>query len=175
NCPLHPTWHFTTSLKLKMRPRCMTNLLCRFAAVHYRREGLCVQARPADERAVQLFLGHQSLNIVGFDATTVQNPQGLGLLGGEFPRRALSQEPMRRCGNFRRSRLARANCPNWLVGYQNTGELFGGQRAWTACKLGLTNFFGAPGFAVLPQFADANDWSQPRGNRFFRLLPACFR
>src|SRR5690242_9668625 len=106
--------------------------LRRLAAVYYVREGLCVQARPADERAIQLFLSHQTLYVVGFDAAAVENTDGLCQFWGEFPLRALPQVTVRRCGNFRRCRFARANCPDWLVGYQNTGELFPGQRARTA-------------------------------------------
>src|SRR5258708_26498134 len=107
-----------------MGPRAPETLVRRFAAVHNRREGLRVQARSANQRAIQLFLSHQALNIVGFDAAAVQNPQGLGLLGGKFSLRALPQKTVYRSGNFRRGRLTRAHCPDWLLRYTTTGAPF---------------------------------------------------
>src|SRR5258708_13580682 len=157
-----------------MRPPAPENLVRRFAAVHNRREGLAVKARSANQRAIELFLSNQAMNIVGSDAAAVQNPQGLGLLGGKFSLRALPEKTVYRCGNFRRCRLTRANCPDWLVSYQNTGELFGGQRAGAPGKLSLANLFRASGFSVLQQFADANDGSQSRGKRSFRLFRHIF-
>src|SRR5712671_1254566 len=99
----------------KMRRAHSEQLLRCFATVYYRRERLRVQAGPADQRAVQLFLSHQSLDVVGFDAAAVQNTQGLGLLGGELSLRALAKKTVRRGGNFWRCRLARADSPDWLV------------------------------------------------------------
>src|SRR5882762_3714863 len=132
----------------------MTKSLRCFAAVYYRRERFRVQARPADERAIQLFLRHQSLDIVGLDAAAVQNTHRPGLLRGKLSLGTLPQKTVRPCGNFRRCRFACANCPDWLVGYQNTGELFRGQRARPAQELPFADFFRATRFSLLQQSTD---------------------
>src|SRR5258708_15453807 len=98
-----------------MRRPTSEELLRRFATVYYRRERLRVQAGPADQRTIQLFLSHQSLDVVGFDAAAIQNAQGLGLLGGELSLRAPAKKAVRRGRNFRRCRLARANSPHCPV------------------------------------------------------------
>src|SRR5258708_38776765 len=96
------------------RPTAEKLLRC-FATVYYRRERLCVQAGPADQRTVQLFLSHQSLDVVGLDAAAIQNSQGLSLFCGELSLRALAKKAVHRDGHFRRCRLARADSPAWLA------------------------------------------------------------
>jgi hypothetical protein len=80
-----------------------------------RHERFCVEARSAHERAIEFFLSHQSLNVVGLDASAVQNPQGGGSFGGELVRCTLAQKAMSRSGNFWRSGFTCANGPNRLV------------------------------------------------------------
>src|SRR5712672_2617211 len=168
--PISSNLAFTNLTETKDAATRTAKLLRRFATVYYRRERLRVQAGPADQRAIQLFLSHQSQDVVGFDATAVQNTQGLGLLCGELSLGALAKKAVRRGGNFRRCRLARANSPDWLVSYQNTRELLRGQRTRSASKLRLANLFSPSGFAMFQQFADANDRGEARRERGFRFF-----
>jgi hypothetical protein len=71
--PFHPSWrHFKTSHKFKenhdarLKPG-----LCK---IDDRGERFGIQARSPYERPVQLFLRHQPLNIVRFDAAAIENP-----------------------------------------------------------------------------------------------------
>src|SRR5215470_3098351 len=57
--------------------------------LHDGHETLRVEARPADERAVDLTLRQQRLHVVGLHAAAVQNPRTLG----DFLGRELRQEP----------------------------------------------------------------------------------
>src|SRR5215472_12741317 len=75
--------------------------LTRLLKVHNRREGLCIEARPADQRAVQFFLRHQALYVVGLHAAAIKNPQrGRKMDGEPFPR-ATAEQAMGLRGNFR--------------------------------------------------------------------------
>src|SRR6266403_1313514 len=116
-----------TSLKTKNGG--INPLQARLRKIHERGERLGVETRSAHKRAIQFFLCHQPLNIVGLDAAAVENPQGGGMADGELLPRASPKNPMSCGGNFRGRRAARADGPNRFVRNQNTGELFGGQRA----------------------------------------------
>src|SRR5262249_55077790 len=118
-------------------PRTLRSFIPPLLKIYDRGERLRIQAGPAHQRAVQLFLGHQPLNIVGLDASAVQNLHGLGRWLRKTLGRADAQVTMGIRGNFRSRRLARANRPNWLVCQQNTGELRWGQRTRSAVKLAL--------------------------------------
>src|SRR5690348_15740029 len=65
---------------------------------HDGREGLCVQAGSADQRTVELFLRHQSRNVVRLDAAAVENPHLGGGFGGKLVPHAAAQEAVSRRG-----------------------------------------------------------------------------
>src|SRR5579864_927341 len=109
----------------------------------------------ANQRSVNFHLSHQSLDVVGFDAAAVEDSQACSALRSKTRRRLPSQEPVRLGGHFRRCRAARANCPNWLVGKNDTRELGTGQRGHAAAELAREDFLGHAAFPLGEQFADA--------------------
>src|SRR5450755_2054362 len=75
----------------------------------------------------------------------------------------LTQVTVRGGSNFRGSGAAGADGPHRLVCHQNTGELFGGQRAGAIVELRFADALGVAGFALGEGFADADDGSESRG------------
>src|SRR5208282_4844792 len=57
---------------------------CELTIIHERGKRIHFQARPAYQRAVDLFLGHQPANIVGLDAAAVKNAHGVGFIFAEL-------------------------------------------------------------------------------------------
>src|SRR5205823_6009605 len=84
-------------------------------AIHNCRERFGVEARPANQRTVQLFLRHQPLDVIRLDAATIKDSQVCRSLGRKLVPYALPQEPVGCSRNFRRGRTARSNRPDWLV------------------------------------------------------------
>src|SRR5579864_596426 len=135
--------------------------------IHDGGKGLRIQTCAADQRSVNFHLSHQSLDVIGFDAAAVEDSQPRSALRSKTRRRPPSQEPVRFGGHFRRRRAARANCPNWLVGKNDTRELGAGQRGYAAAELPLKDFLGLAAFPLGEQFADAQNRRQSRPERRF--------
>ena len=62
-----------------------------FAPYNGSRKRLRVQARPTNQRTIQLFLRHQPLHILRLNAAAVKNPQRRGRLGRKPPPHTLPQ------------------------------------------------------------------------------------
>src|SRR5580704_8963532 len=162
--PFHPAWHFLHLKLVRSLPTGSPRPAPLAAPVlHDTRKRLRIEARSANQHAVEIHLRHQSLNIVRLDAAAVENPEGSRMVSAERLRRTLANEPMHGRSNFRGSRVARSDCPDRFVSYQNTGEFLGGQRAGAALKLRLADVFGVPGLAVGKHFANADDGSETGG------------
>src|SRR5215470_1182354 len=116
--------------------------------LHNTGERFGIEARSANQHAIEFRLRHQPLNVVRLDAAPVQNAQGSRMAGVELLRRTLANKPMYSRSNFRGRGAARTDCPDRFVSYQNTGEFLGGQRADAGLKLALADMLGVPGFAV---------------------------
>src|SRR5713226_3696545 len=131
--------------------------------IHQRGERFRVETCSADKCAVQFFLGHQTLNVVGFDAATVENPQGGGEVDGKSLTCASPENAMGFGGNFRGRGAARADGPNGFVSNQNTGELLRCQRAGATVELAAEHLFGEAGVAIFLCFTYANNRSEAAG------------
>src|SRR5256886_14026126 len=138
--------------------------------IHERSERLRVKARSTHQRAIQFFLRHQPLNIVGLDAAAIENPEGGGVADGELLPRASPEKPMSFGGNFRCRGAARADGPDRLESHRNTGELLRGQRAGAAAELPAENLFGKAGVTVFLRFSEADDGSEAARQRHQGLL-----
>src|ERR1700736_6176501 len=133
-------------------------------------ERLCVQTCPANQGAIQLFLGHQSLNIVRLDAAAIENAQGGSKACGKLFGSELANELMGLSGHFGSCYAASADGPDRFISYQNTGEFLGGQRADAAVKLPVADVSGAIGLAIGQGFAHANDGREAGGEGGFGLF-----
>ncbi len=77
---------------------------------------ISLQACTADKGAVNVLLPHELIDIVGLDAAAVENAQAHGHLSAG---KGCNQRPdrlMHLFGLGRRCRLARADCPDRLIG-----------------------------------------------------------
>src|SRR5665213_3880957 len=100
-------------------------------------------------------MGHQSLNVVGFDAATVEDSQARSPFGSEIRRRQLPQEPMRFRCHFWRRRATRTNRPDRFVSKDNTRELGTGQRGYASMEVPLQDLLRPACLAVGKQFPNA--------------------
>src|ERR1035437_8459285 len=116
--------------------------------IHNRSKRLGIQTRAADQRSVNFDLSHQSLDIVGFDAATVEDSRPGSAFGTKTCRCLLPQEPVRISRHFRSRRAARANRPYRFVSKDDTRELGSGQRGRAAAELAFEDFLGPAAFAL---------------------------
>ena len=79
--------------------------------IHDRRKRRRVQARAADQSAIQFRLGHESLDIVRFDAAAVDDAAGAGCIGAEFLADLMAEEQVRFRSDFRSGGLAGSDRP----------------------------------------------------------------
>ena len=98
------------------------------AKIHDGRKRLRVKARSAHKCAVDFHLRHQSLDVVGLDAASVEDAKCGGSLGCELGRHARPNVFVRRRSHFRRSGAAGTDGPHRLIRNENTREFRSGQR-----------------------------------------------
>src|SRR5215467_593901 len=91
--------------------------------VDYLCERFCVQTRAADQYAVDIGPAHQTVYVIWFNRTTVQNPE---MLRGRFRYlfgKSLPDASMHILRLFRRGGDSGANGPNRLVSHDDTVQI----------------------------------------------------
>src|SRR6266853_3654338 len=125
-------------------------------------ERLGIQTRAAHQRSVNFHLRHQPLDIVGLDASAVEDSQTTGAFRRKHRRCLLAQEPVRFRSDFRSRRAARANRPDGLVSKNDTRELRTGQRGHAAAKLPFKDLLRLTAFTLGKQLSHAQNRRQTR-------------
>src|SRR5947199_2558961 len=90
---------------------------------HDRNKSRRVQARAADQRAVDLGLGHEPVDVLGLDAATVEDPDALSDLLRPELREQTAQVPVDLAGLGRWRVDARPDGPDRPVGDEDLSNL----------------------------------------------------
>src|SRR5690348_7304403 len=135
--------------------------------INNRREGLNLEACAADQRPIDIRLGHQAFNIVGLDASPVKDPHTLRMVFAKPSTRQSTQIRMAFLCLLRSSGAAGTNSPDGLISHNDTGKLRGGQPGETALELAFEHLLRLVIFALIQRLTNADNRSQPRSERRF--------
>src|SRR6478752_7848865 len=126
-----------------------------------------LEARAADQRAIDIGGGQQLGGIATLHRATIEQAHGLGI--GDQPAQHLANMRMR-CGHLRGGRcLARADRPDRLIDHDELCR--GCPRRHAALELGLEHAERLAGLALVQRLADADDRQQPGPPCRLRLGP----
>src|ERR671930_1442904 len=115
------------------------------------------QAGATDQRAVDLGLGDERVDVLGLDAAAVEDPDRLGdLLRGELREQA-AQVPVDLAGLGRGRVDARPDGPDGLVGEDDLPDLRGRQAREAGAQLTLNRREREPLAPLFRRLADAED------------------
>jgi hypothetical protein len=128
--------------------------------IHNRRERVCLQARAAYQHAVDIDLGHQTLDIVGADAASIKDSECFGGFRAELFPGKLANELVNFSGNLRGCGSTGPNGPNGLVGQHYTRKVLSCQTVEPIPKLLVDDRKGLVGFALSQHFAEAHNRTQ---------------
>src|SRR3989442_13981678 len=134
-----------------------------------------VQARAADQRAVDLGLGHELVDVLGLDAAAVEDPDALGDLLRPELREQTAQIPVDFAGLARCRVDARPDGPDRLVGEDDLPELCGRHAGEPGAQLALHRREGkslAPLLGSLAGAEDGREATVPRRAELYSNHPA---
>src|ERR1035441_7527105 len=97
--------------------------------LHDRAEGLGIERRSTDQRAVDAFGGHQRVGVVGLYGAAVEDAELAGELLAEGLRNFAADDGVGVGGDFGRRGFSGADGPDGLVGNDEMGSLLGGNRS----------------------------------------------
>src|ERR1700722_2518845 len=116
-----------------------------------------VEAGSADECAVDLWLVEQGGGVVGLDAASVKDADGVGDVTAEAASDFAADEQMCGGGNLWRGGFAGADGPDRFIGYDDILGVFRRDSDERERDLLAQDFVGVIGFALGQVFADADD------------------
>ena len=127
---------------------------------HDGREGFGVERGASHQGAVHVGHGKESGRVLGFDRSSVKDPQ----VPGEFLAQCFAcfrpDELMGLGSKLWSCGFAGSDGPNWLVGDNQLAGFFPRDGVKGPQTLSAQDVFGEAGLAFLQNFADTHDWSQ---------------
>src|SRR5262245_2982140 len=165
-CAPLPRWSRTTAIRQLQTKTCrtVTTTLIRSLSSLLERDdpGECrgVEARAAHERAVDIGLRHQLVDVLGLHRPAVLDPDPVPR-SAEPRAHALAHERVHLLGGLRRRGPAGADRPDRLVGDHELGRARLGHQREAARELAGHDVDRAAGLALLERLADAHDRRDP--------------
>src|SRR5580765_2467828 len=131
--------------------------------LHYGSEVAGVEAGAADQRAVDVGLGHQLRRVVGLDRAAVEDADRVSRAPAYA--KGVADEGAGLLRLLGRRGAAGADRPDRLVGDHGARDRAAIDAGQVRLKLLLEHCIGLPGIACILALADAEDWLQAGGQR----------